>query len=166
MTKEFPGGYFNIRNQPIIAVKVHILSKPSSSIATFSVVSTTPNRTSQIARFIRPTKGPPWSYRPQVGLMLAPWTLLSGMSSWRTSLEFEIGTLSLLNWHFQVMSWKSHRNTFPMEEIYGYSILKCVVLTWNDPIEYSNDSHDRWNFIKWFYNFRQIKLELNFEMIL
>ena len=32
----------------------------------------------QIARFIGPTWGPPGSCRPQVGPMLAPWTLLSG----------------------------------------------------------------------------------------
>ena len=34
---------------------------------------------SQIARFIGPTWGPPGSCRPQMGPMLAPWTLLSGM---------------------------------------------------------------------------------------
>ena len=32
----------------------------------------------QIARFMGPTWGPPGSCRPQVGPMLAPWTLLSG----------------------------------------------------------------------------------------
>ena len=34
---------------------------------------------SQIARFMGPTWDPPGSCRPQVGPMLAPWTLLSGM---------------------------------------------------------------------------------------
>ena len=34
--------------------------------------------TTQIARFVWPTWGPPGSCRPQVGPMLAPWTLLSG----------------------------------------------------------------------------------------
>ena len=33
--------------------------------------------TTQIAKFMGPTWGPPGSYRPQMGLMLAPWTLLS-----------------------------------------------------------------------------------------
>ena len=33
---------------------------------------------SQIARFMGPTWGPPGSCRPQMGPMLAPWTLLSG----------------------------------------------------------------------------------------
>ena len=36
---------------------------------------------SQKAKFIRPTWGPPGSCRPQMGPILAPWTLLSRMSS-------------------------------------------------------------------------------------
>ena len=36
--------------------------------------------TSQIARFLGPTWGPPGSCRPQMGPMMAPWTLLSGVS--------------------------------------------------------------------------------------
>ena len=35
-------------------------------------------RPAQIARFIGPIWGPPGSCRPQMGPMLAPWTLLSG----------------------------------------------------------------------------------------
>ena len=35
---------------------------------------------SQIARVVWPTWDPPGSWRPQVGLMLAPWTLLSGFT--------------------------------------------------------------------------------------
>ena len=34
---------------------------------------------SQISKLMRPTWGPPGSWRPQMGPMLAPWTLLSGM---------------------------------------------------------------------------------------
>ena len=34
---------------------------------------------SQIAKFMGPTWGPPGSCRPQIGPMLAPWSLLSGM---------------------------------------------------------------------------------------
>ena len=34
---------------------------------------------SQITKFMGPTWGPPGSCRPQIGPMLAPWTLLSGM---------------------------------------------------------------------------------------
>ena len=35
---------------------------------------------SQIAMFMGPTWGPPGSCRPQMGPMLAPWTLLSGLA--------------------------------------------------------------------------------------
>ena len=35
---------------------------------------------SHIARFMGPTRGPSGSCRPQIGPMLAPWTLLSGMA--------------------------------------------------------------------------------------
>ena len=34
--------------------------------------------TTQIAKFMGPTWGPPWSCWPQMGPMLAPWTLISG----------------------------------------------------------------------------------------
>ena len=43
---------------------------------------------SQIAKFMGPTWGPPGSCRPQMGPMLAPWTLLSGMLC-LTGLSFE-----------------------------------------------------------------------------
>ena len=36
----------------------------------------------QIAKFMGPTWGPPGCCRPQIGPMLAPWTLLSGYTSW------------------------------------------------------------------------------------
>ena len=37
------------------------------------------DKTSQITKFMGPTRGPPGSCRPQMGPMLAPWTLLSGL---------------------------------------------------------------------------------------
>ena len=37
-----------------------------------------PELTTQIAKFMGPTWGPPGSCRPQMGPMLAPWTSLSG----------------------------------------------------------------------------------------
>ena len=39
------------------------------------------SQASQIAKFMGPTWGPPGSCRPQMGPMLAPWTLLSGVVS-------------------------------------------------------------------------------------
>ena len=41
-------------------------------------ISDVEEKTTQIARFMGPTWGPPGSCRPQMGPMLAPWTLLSG----------------------------------------------------------------------------------------
>ena len=38
-------------------------------------------KATQIAKFMGPTWGPPGSCRPQMGPMLAPWTLLSGQLS-------------------------------------------------------------------------------------
>ena len=38
-----------------------------------------PGMYSQIAKFMGPTWGPPGSCRPQMGPMLAPWTLLPGL---------------------------------------------------------------------------------------
>ena len=47
----------------------------------------------QIAKFMGPTWGPPGSCRPQMGPMLAPWTLLSGYSqSWHCHLHWGIHT--------------------------------------------------------------------------
>ena len=46
----------------------------------------------QIAKFIGPTWGPPGSCWPQMGPMLAPWTLLSG--SWMGSISNRLFQLS------------------------------------------------------------------------
>ena len=48
------------------------------------------DRTAQIARFMGPTWGPSGSCRPQMGPMLAPWTLLSGMVGWSISNWWQI----------------------------------------------------------------------------
>ena len=49
----------------------------SSHITATDMVSPIP-ATAQIAKFMGPTWGPPGSCQPQMGPMLAPWTLLSG----------------------------------------------------------------------------------------
>ena len=64
---------------------------------------------SQIARFMGPTWDPPGSCRPQMGPMLAPWTLLSGLilflwMLWSSQWHCQPGTfqhgnsLSLFRW--------------------------------------------------------------------
>ena len=42
---------------------------------------------SQIANFMGPTWGPPGSCRPQMGPMLVPWTLLSGVLTYHPSFK-------------------------------------------------------------------------------
>ena len=44
---------------------------------------------SQIAKFVGPTWSPPGSCWPQMGTMLAPWTLLSKLLHWAYSLQDE-----------------------------------------------------------------------------
>ena len=46
------------------------------------VLSSFHNKSTQIARFMGPTWGPPGDDRTQVGPMLAPWTLLSGQTNY------------------------------------------------------------------------------------
>ena len=41
----------------------------------------------QIAKFMGPTWGPPGSCRPQMGPMLAPWTLLSGEACYQLQIS-------------------------------------------------------------------------------
>ena len=51
----------------------------------------------QIARFMGPTWGPPGSCRPQLGPMLAPWTLLSGRFVSRYSVCCQVGVCLMLD---------------------------------------------------------------------
>ena len=52
--------------------------------------------TSKIAKSMRPTWGPPGSCRPQMGPMLAPWTLLSG--SWWGHTRYNMGHDNMKYW--------------------------------------------------------------------
>ena len=50
----------------------------------------------QIAKFMGPTWGPPGSSRPQMGPMLAPWTLLSGSWFLRTTTHSQVQTVAII----------------------------------------------------------------------
>ena len=52
------------------------------------------SKVTQIAKFMGPRWGPPGSCRPQMGPMLAPWTLLSGTPCFNTISPQQNG------WHF------------------------------------------------------------------
>ena len=64
---------------------------------------------SLIARFMGPTWGPSWANRTQVGPMLAPWTLLSGII-WTNAGLLTIGSLGTHQWNFNqnTTNWKSN----------------------------------------------------------
>ena len=65
----------------------------SSAVSDYKAV----NVTTQIAKFMGPTWGPPGSCRPQLGPMLAPWTLLSGYLSISAKFSF-LWYNSLTHW--------------------------------------------------------------------
>ena len=50
---------------------------------------------SLIARFMGPTWGPPGSYRPQLGPMLAPWSLLSGLRLEWNEISLSVSTYAV-----------------------------------------------------------------------
>ena len=58
---------------PLILSLFRIDNQQSCLLRVFYYASANP-----IAKFMGPTRGPPGSCRPQMGPMLAPWTLLSG----------------------------------------------------------------------------------------
>ena len=58
----------------------------------------------QIAKFMGPTWGPTGSCRPQMGPMLAPWTLLSGYSN---SLTAMVPLCCVLCWFSPTSIWAS-----------------------------------------------------------
>ena len=64
--------------------------------------------TPQIAKFMGPTWGPPGSCRPQMGPMLAPWTLLSGTvarsSNLHNGISYTNETASLY-WTWPLICW-------------------------------------------------------------
>ena len=78
----------------------------------------------QITKFMGPTWGPPGSCRPQMGPMLAPWTLLSGRlhSSWHIQ---NIKGLGWMNQHVTVkLNWFVHKT----HNHVSFVILKCQFL--------------------------------------
>ena len=103
---------------------------------------------SQIAKLMWPTWGPPGSYRPQVGPMLAPWTLLSGvfMHAGATFHAARISQECRINVAIYVLLWPAYspdintiENVWPVifRRIYGMIPLPwnadelCAACTWN-----------------------------------
>ena len=92
--------------------------------------------TTQIAKFMRPTWGPPESCQPQMGPMLAQWTLLSGshqvvslIANRHNIWTFELHVYSGLNtnlWHVvaDITHLKWCRKIFPCEIIFHLGLLR------------------------------------------
>ena len=62
---------------------------------------------SQLTKFMRPTWGPPGSCRSQMGPMLAPWTLLSGLALVDGTCWFR-NNLGYLIWDFPLNTWRNN----------------------------------------------------------
>ena len=64
----------------MVSAQSAILCNEEFEICAFRIPTTSPSsqRVAQIAKFMGPTWGPPGSCRPQMGPILAQWTLLSG----------------------------------------------------------------------------------------
>ena len=87
-------------------------AKIYKKIAVFNFLTTT----SQIEKFMRPTWRPSESCRPQMGPMLAPWSLLSGYSPFWTR-----GTrLTRIMWyaHFHTSSFNSCKTILSKPQLY------------------------------------------------
>ena len=69
----------NAENLPNYGIAIYVYINELYKLTGWVVISL-PLLTSQIAKFMVPTRGPPGSCRPQMGPMLAPWTLLLWMS--------------------------------------------------------------------------------------
>ena len=67
----------------------------------------------QIAKFMRPTWGPSGSCRPQMGPMLAPWTLLSGHPR-----SYSVWGCRLTGMGFP--SWKWYRHSIALSPRWGF----------------------------------------------
>ena len=81
--------------------------------------------TSQIARCMRPTWGPPGSCQPHLGPMLAPWTLLSRFCSKEEHAQWPDSTCNNLG--LGVNTLRPRQNGRP----YGDEILKSIFLNEN-----------------------------------
>ena len=68
-------------------------------------------KSSLITRFKGPTWGPPGADRTQVGPMLAPWTLLSGLASERECCTYAKACLMQWPGWFPLLDWQ-HMNTY------------------------------------------------------
>ena len=87
----------------------------------------------QVAKFTRPASAPPGSYRPQMGPMLAPWTLLSGVYLWDLCISYGAShrwpvvvqqrQIISISWRFQE---KSNYSSVDFEYSLMDSLYPCI----------------------------------------
>ena len=80
--------------------------------------------TTQIAKFMGSTWGPPGSCRPQMGPMSAPWTLLSGIQFVWCYMEFRSFHLYLLS---VILLFKKYLSTDSMELLQSFTKALTVI---------------------------------------
>ena len=103
--------HFNVTISPcinffnsILSLTVPVLNPNTDEIGSVGLTSTFLQNETQIAKFMGPTWGPPGSFRPQMGPMLAPQTLLSGeVLNWQQSLKPNPSSYLLCYWQ---MLWQ------------------------------------------------------------
>ena len=72
-------GLVNINNNPALIMLIQTMACHQTVTSHYLKFRINDSIISQIAKFMGPAWGPPGSYRPQLGPMLAPWTLPSGL---------------------------------------------------------------------------------------
>ena len=80
-------------------------------------------KSTQIAKFMGPTRGPPGSCRPQVGPMLAPWTLLWGNVNLRVFVTCVVVGIKNI-WIYSLFKYYFHDfcHRFKLSRLITYSV--------------------------------------------
>ena len=87
---------------------------------------------SQIAKLMEPTWGPPGSCRPQMGPMLAPWTLLSGLlcMSWYDIFLYRWVLPLSLQIAMVIVIWRNYASVF-MNPWLPEFVLQMIMIYWH-----------------------------------
>ena len=88
---------------------------------------------SLIAKFMRPIWGPSGADRTQVGPMLAPWTLLSGMTSFAAHDRKKV-YLEITKWWKLIKNWRTMDVVFNSRKVHL-----------NSDVSYRHHRYNKWN---------------------
>ena len=113
-----------------------------------SKTQTRNDENTQIAKFMGPPWGPPGSSRPQIGPMLAPWTLLPGHIIWQFDKSRIISPLFIHNglwfirWKLRFSSYKNIFHFCPMNQKRKYRQFDWISIPGTGSCHFEN-------FVKW-----------------